>query len=508
MRLLLTILPLLLFALSACSLNKTEESKKDRSMALLNQRSYSQNVNELEQALRDNPKDRSNALLLAMAHIGKANAELFQLLGSVLAHQSTPPPSLLAAVRCGDERWDNLQNKSVVCLASRILRQVPDEPNMNMARAQALLRGYYGEFKTTSSDINFLAAYIELYRILNRVRVLTSPKFTAEIQKLKITHEKFENISTPEFEKADALFAYMVRELKAMGDDFMHFFRRMKYSYAKLATYTKNVDGKPILEYKKKQLIFDDNMTVGRIFKFIVNAMEEEKGDADRNLNRKLSGLLEKWTPEIVKIARELRYVSGPADAMNKITTTIQFENFIRDFLTKLGNSGRSIASDIPFFLREDFDRAGDVLWEHPPGIFGDFSVALRQSWDGESLRALSKYHRESAPDWQELSDILKLWTRVREDSSGTYAGHKMMDSLKKRRYNDAHYLAFPDKISAESVHGWLREVMTEADRYEQGYLVGEFSADGAAPPPARRELVHEAWTRTKAWCNKNLLLR
>jgi len=236
--------------------------------------------------------------------------------------------------------------------------------------------------------------------------------------------------------------------------------------------------------------------------------MEEEKGDADRNLNRKLSGLLERWTPEIVQIARELRYVSGPADAMNKITTTIQFENFIRDFLTKLGNSGRSIASDIPFFLREDFDRAGDVLWEHPPGIFGDLSVALRQSWDGESLRALSEYHRKSAPDWQELSEILNLWSRVKEDSSGTYAGHEMMRSIKQRRYTDERYLAFPDKISADSVLGWLREVMAEADRYEQNYLAGKFSADGTPPPLARRELVHEAWTRTKAWCNKNLLLR
>ncbi len=496
-----------LLALVSCTLNKTEDSKKDRSMSLLNERRYEESIEELEQALRDNPKDRSNALLLAMAHIGRANAELFQLLGAVLAHQSVPPPSLLAAVRCGDEPWDNLQNKSVACLATRILRQVPEEPNLNMARAQALIRDYYRDYRGTSSDINFLAAYIELYRILNRTRVLTSKKFGAEITKVRITHKKFEDVTTPEFEKADALFAFTVRELKAMGEEFMHFFRRMKYSYSKLATYTKSIDGKPMLEYKRHRLIFDDEMTVSRIFKFMVNAMEDEKGDTDRNLNRKLSGFLEKWAPEIVKIARRLRYVSGPEEALDRITTSIQFESFIRDFLTRLGNSARGPASDIPFFLRDDFDRAADVFWETPPGIFGDLSSALRQSWDSESLRAMAEYHRKSAPDWTELADVLALWKKVSEDSSGTYAGHKMRDSIFERRRLDASYLRFPDKISPESVHGWLREVVTEAGRYEQDYLSGKYSANGELPLPARRALVHEAWTRTKAWCEKNLLL-
>ncbi len=503
--------PLSLLALAnfaACSLNKTEESQKDRSMALLNERKYDQSVQELEASLQSNPRDRSTALLLSMAHVGKANAEMLQLFGMVLGRQGNPPPGVLSTVQCSDEPWEDLRDKSIECIVTRILQQVPDEPNRNVIRAQMLLREYYPQPAATAADVNFFAAYVELYRVLNRVRVLSSPAITKKLEELRLEEKTFENLSSAEFEEADAQFSFIVRELKAMGDELMHIFRRLKYSYSKLAKYTASIDGKPLLEYKEHKLVFDEEMSVARIAKFVIAVLNDEEGEADKRINNNISGLLNKAAPEIMKLARKLRYASGPAEAWDKISTSFKFERAIKQFLRGLqgGMDGRSPNADLSAWMVEEVETATNVMWENPPGIFGDFVQSLRDSWNGESMRPLVAYSKISAPEWRELSEILKLWDKVRANGDDRFEGRKMSKTLVQRRENDPQYLAFPVTVNAGTIKNWLSEIVREAHQYEKDYERGKFSVDNIPPSADRVALVREAWTRTKSWLEKNVL--
>lgn len=500
---------LLLFVLSACSLNQTDEAKKDRSMALLNQRKYERSVDELENALRANPNDHSTALLLAMAHIGRANAEMLQLFSAVLGKQENPPPALLARVKCNDEPWDSLKDESLACVASRILRQVPDQLNPDVARSQQLLRQYYDNPKITSADVNFFAAYVELYRLLNRFNALSSPATAARFDDLHLDNAKFDDITSPEFEKADSLFGYVVRELKTMGDEFMQVYKRLKYSYSKLAKYTASIDGKPIVSYKDHVLIFDEDMSVARIAHFAITVLEDEEGKTDERLNANVSGLLARAMPEMERMAQRLRYVSGPTLAWERISTAFHFEKLFKDFLKGLsGGIGRGPSADLSGWMVDEVEKAGNVLWEHPPGIFGDFLNAMKDSWDSESLRALSAYHKASAPEWEELSAICRLWGEVRDKGADRFEGRRMVKDLVSRRERDREYLKFPENPDARSVNVWLREVADEGSIYERNYELGKYSSDLKPPGAARRALVHNAWTRTRAWLDRNVLSR
>lgn len=528
-----------LTGLSACSLNKTDESQKDRSMALLNQRKYDQSVGELEDKLRANPNDRSTALLLSMAHIGSANAEMLQLFSAVLGRQGKPAPSVLAKIQCDDEAWDSLKDKNLACVASRILRQTPEELNPDMGRAQQLLRQYYANPKLTEADVNFLSAYVELYRFLNRFRYLTGPRVGAEFRNLSLNAKKIEDVRTPEFEKADRLFALVVRELKSMGDEFMQVFRRLKYSYSKLAKYTASIDGKPILQYKRHVLVFDEDMSVARLARFVITVLNDEQGKADEKLdqhasnlgtttvrvpsaapkdkqgkvdeklNQHFSGILSRAAPRLMQLARELKYATPSNLAWDKISTSFAFEKLLKDFLGSLGETaGRAPSADLTVWMTNEIDLASDAMWENPPGLFGEFVKAMRESWDTESLRALSAYHRASAPEWEELSAILQLWSKVRDNGEDRFEGNRMMTALVDRRERDREYLKFPSTVTAESMDQWIRDFVTEAGRYEQDYELGKFSSDLQPPSAERRELVHEAWSRTRAWLERNVLIQ
>jgi hypothetical protein len=496
-------------ALGACTANRTDESRKDREMALLNQRKYGQSVNELETSLRQNPNDRSTALLLAMAHIGEANAEMLQLFSSVLKAQGAPPPELLARVRCNDEPWDNLQDKSAACIASRILRNVPDELNADMARSQQLLRQYYPDARATKSDVNFLAAYVEVYRFLNRFNYLTNPRTWADAEGLKLDNKKFDDVTTPEFEKADAMFGLGVHELKNLGDEFMQAYKRLQHSYGKLAKYTSSINGKPIIQYKGHVLIFDEDMSVDRIAKFVLTVLNDEQGKADKKLNENFSGILSRLAPAAVRLARELEYVSGPTEAWNHITTSFQFENLLKNFLRGLSlGSGRVPSADLSGWMIDELDTAGDELLKNPPGLFGDFAKAMRESWNTESMRALSAYHKATAPEWLELSEIIRLWGKVRDNDEDSFEGRKMAHDLVSHREADHNYLKFPATVTPVSIDGWFREILAEGAVYERGYEAGKYSPNNRPPSPARRALVHEAWTRSNAWLAKNVLLQ
>jgi hypothetical protein len=500
---------LLLLLLSSCSLNQTDEAKKDRSMALLNQRKYAQSVDELEASLRANPNDRSTALLLAMAHIGHADAEMLQLFSAVLGKQEHPAPALLAKVKCNDEPWDSLKDESIACVASRILRQVPDELNGDVARSQQLLRQYYGNPKVTSADVNFFAAYVETYRLLNRFNALASPATGARFDELHLDNTKFDDISSPEFEKADSLFGYLVRELKTMGDEFMQVYKRLKYSYSKLAKYTASIDGKPLVSYKGHVLIFDEDMSVSRIARFAITVLEDEEGKADDRLNANVSGILARSMPQLVRVAQRLRYVSGPTMAWNRISTAFRFERLFKDFLKGLsGGLGRGPSADLSGWMVTEVEKAGNEMWEHPPGIFGDFLNAMKDSWDSESLRALSAYHKASAPEWEELSAICRLWGEVRDNKADRFEGRRMVKDLVARREANRDYLKFPDTVDARSVNTWLRDVLTEGSIYERNYELGKYSSNLKPPSHARVALVHEAWARSVTWLDHNVLAR
>ena len=95
---------------------------------------------------------------------------------------------------------------------------------------------------------------------------------------------------------------------------------------------TSSIDGKPLLEYKSHQLVFDENMSVGKIAHFMIEVLDDEKGQTDSRMNGEISGLLQKHTKDIEKIVNQLRHTSGPVGAFEKLQTAFHFEKSLKDF--------------------------------------------------------------------------------------------------------------------------------------------------------------------------------
>ncbi|MCO5142940.1 MAG: hypothetical protein M9962_07615 [Oligoflexia bacterium] len=496
---------LVFIALCSCTANQTEDSRADRAMALLNQRKYSEAKHTLEEALAKDPTNKTKAYLLSMAYVGEVDAELFSLLQKVVSEQNTPPPEVLAKLDCGKEEWDSLKDKSIACMMSRILRQIPEHEVENIEKAKKLLREYYPDPKTTNHDKNFFIAYLELYKILNRARILTSQEMYERVKKIETIRSEKELIpGQKEFEEVNALIKIPIHHLKNMSDEFMHMFRRLKYSYTKIATYTKNIDGKPILEVEGKKLYFDENTDVSSFVHFGIEVLSSQGEKVDRNSNRNLQGVLEKIAPRLLYQLDQLGYITRNSKTLDKVFLSFKFQKFILDFLKEAVTvkEGRQVSSDVDD-LRLVWLKDG--LKSNPPGIFGDLKKSIISTWNQEDITPIFDFHRRTKDEWNTLGIILKRWDSLgREDDFS-----ELEEAFRVFVRNDTKTIFRHNRDSSENFllltpKEFIATVLLDAEYFLENYAKGSYTKK--VPDEKKVKIIQFEFLEIKKWLEKNII--
>ena len=326
---------------NGCSLFQSARSRTDRAVSLMNHGNYSAAVSLLEQEHGNHPDDHHVTVLLAQAHLGSAKLEMLELADHVMSGQARSGAiELKARPDCPAGPIKDVHDSDAGCILLRILTELPAADDPHVLRARDLLRAAYPDPVHTSTDINFLAAFVEFSSALARTRA-----FIIKGQ-----------IQGPQ----DIQISAFIHQSKGLLDELQQGLKRARYSYGKVSRFVANLDGKPLIEIGGQKLVFNEDIGVPALLRFMAAVLHESADQIDSQLNTASAGALGNLGSGFVSVLQSLDLANFGGETGQMLVSTLHFESAIGAALSSVADG---VEKD------EHFDVFSQA-WKDPPRIF------------------------------------------------------------------------------------------------------------------------------------------
>jgi len=152
-----------LFCTGGCAKsNKDNDLSEDRLVAYLDAKKYDKLIGILEPEYARNPDNKSVAVFLAKAHLGKAGFEVLRMAARILGEQTIRNKTLARMIpNCTAEAIDRLRAIDGRCLFQRLLNNLPPSDNGHLIRARDIFRRSFSDKASIDDSTKVLIGIVE-----------------------------------------------------------------------------------------------------------------------------------------------------------------------------------------------------------------------------------------------------------------------------------------------------------------------------------------------------------
>jgi hypothetical protein len=457
----------------------------DRATRFMNERQYSEAINILEGIYAENPNNSQTALLLAQAHLGNAHFEMMDLIGKVSGRQDPIPADTYWVVqpKCDDGPIEKIAGYDIRCILFRLMNHLPDAEDPSLIRARNILRTTFKDPSQTASDVNFLSAVVEFNSALFRLRNLGTSK-----AKELLDHEPTNQAM------ADAQFKLVSHNVKRFIVEIFLGFKRLRYSYGKLANFIRNLDGKPMITIGDQTLIFSDNLDTKDILRFAALIVHDRAQGVDDQLSylaqRQIQIVGMKYSSQLAKFDRSF----FSRDQLENLSIYWRFNHAISQIFDEIAEID----------TRDNQFKPATLLWENPPILFREFRDSIEQGWSQEAATPVWDYFLRTKDRWNELGQILDAWAYWFDQGLSRAQQTEIRSFIRRTIKEDPRFSNLPERIRTESIEKYGRD-MTNALMEK---LKAIFSGQTQEIPSLTQEQIESGdaiLRRTEKWIDQNL---
>jgi hypothetical protein len=404
--------------LAACSAIQSARSRTDRAVALMNREDYADALALLEPEHAAHPSDNHVTVLLAQAHLGAARLEMLELADHVMSGRFTGGEVELSMhADCPTGPIRSVRESDARCIFFRILRELPPADDPHVLRARDLLRAAYPDAPHTPTDINFLAAFVELSSALSRVKAF-------------LLQGAFD-------QPTEAKFTFVIHNAKILLDELQQGLKRARYSYGKVSRFVATLG--------HQKLVFSEDIGVPALLRFGADVLRESKEEIDSQLNGAFAGALGNVGSGFVEVLRSLDVAQFAGSGEGSLQTAFMFESAINTLLKAVADNMES-ASPVNVF---------EVAWSNPPRIFSHLSEAATRTWESESPAPLKEYLAATQSDWDELERLRYGWENWVNAELTPDQRDGLLSYLRMRHQLDPRLSGLPAQLTSENLRRW-----------------------------------------------------
>lgn len=469
----------------SCGQNQSDRSRVDHAIHAMNNRQYDEAVSILESVYAENPAHSSNALLLAQAHLGKAGFEMMGLIEKVAGAQENVDPDQywVDQPHCDSGPIEKIAGYDVRCLIFRLMNNLPDAEDPSLIRARNILRSAFKDPAQTPSDANFLSALVEFSSAFYRIREF------GKTQSKVLLEQEPNDVAT-----ADQQFKLVSHHLKRFLIETHYGFKRLRYSYGKLARIVKSMDGKPMVTIGDRTLMFSDNLDTADILRFASVLVQDRAEGVDSQISDfvgqgiRVAGI--KYMGTLARLDRAF----FSRDQLEELSISWKFNHATAKLLEWLAASD---SKDFKF-------KPAMLLWDNPPIIFREFRDAIESGWTKETVGPLWDYFLSTRDRWNELGHIMDDWGAWYNNEL-TFAQRSQIEAyLREAIHNDRNFTNLPERIRTETLEKYGQD-LTEAMIRELGKILSGQAREIKTLNSDQMNHGQLVLKRTISWINANL---
>ncbi|MGZ3708975.1 MAG: hypothetical protein ACXWPM_09385, partial [Bdellovibrionota bacterium] len=415
---------LLAMTLGACAPGAEIQQGLDSARRALDQRRYSDAELILNDLHAKNPGRSDVSLLLAEAELGLANLGILDLINRVLGQQDmdaeagvdgySDPANVNALINSPDSlinsyffSWscpgkpiaDPKSNDKQGCLALRLMKAIPAFEEPRLIRARNLLKEAFPDRAQTSSDVNFLVAYVNLLSALSRVKLAIRPAYFTKVLASDLSTAKWGEIFS---------------QLKNLRLEGLTFLDRARASYKKMKEFLGHIYGQPVIQVGEHTLVFGPSTDYSDFYDFALKLVYDQR----REINAMIQTIL------VQKVQTSFARMQGVAIRAMKNRPVEQFKkeypdvwDFYQGFVTSTPETWiGSVLDQSSAPLLDPNAPAPSVNWvefvgDHPPHLFEELRAGILASWDQERDEPLHDALARASDRFLELTAITDAWS-------------------------------------------------------------------------------------------------
>ncbi|MBI3542320.1 MAG: hypothetical protein HY075_03460 [Deltaproteobacteria bacterium] len=256
------------------------------------------------------------------------------------------------------------------------------------SKARAVLRADFAEPAKAATDVNFLAAFVELGSAFARLKVLLKRSLVLEIQ------------TDASLRPADLPFELVIHHLKRFFTELTNGFTRARYSYGKVSKFVVGYQGKPLVKIQNHTFVFSEEIGLTSIARFALDVLHDNSYTVNYDINHFIQQNLQGMGAGVVRVLHVLDRVQFQEGFTDRLRIAFHFQTAFSRLLGRLADDPGSFAQVDVFTL----------LIGTPPAILRELGHSFQKSWDEEDGAHLRRYLETTKGQWNQLNGLLVDW--------------------------------------------------------------------------------------------------